>query len=68
MESAVNQRCCGQEEAHAVIQPQCRVQDFLFVLGFPNTISLKALTSPTMVLPFVGFFNNIISVNRELPA
>jgi len=30
-----------------VIQLQCRVQDFLFVLGSPDTISLKALTFNT---------------------
>lgn len=41
----------------------------IFRLSLVPLISFpcKALTSPTMVLPFVGFFNNITSVNCELP-
>jgi hypothetical protein len=40
---------------------------YVFLLCFVCTWFPKTLTSPTMVLPLVGFFKNIMYVNGVFP-
>jgi len=67
MDSAVNQSSVVRKKPMWSYNHNAESKIFCLSLVPLIPFPCKVLTSPTMVLPFVGFFNNIISVNRELP-